>query len=90
MKTLWEKEKLLAPFPTVYSTHLENFFSIFIKYEIVVYKLFQFESVYNLSFEKELKNYNNNNNNNNNDTTTTNDNNNNNNNNNNNDFILRR
>ena len=29
LKTLWEKEKLLviSPFPTVFSTHLENFLS---------------------------------------------------------------
>ena len=58
LKTLWEKEKLLvtlviSPFPTVFSTLLENclFYpseelsAIFIEFEIVVCKLFQFGGV---------------------------------------------
>ena len=59
LKTLWDREKLLIPgnfsfslFPTMF-TVLENFCN-FIKFEIVVCKLFQFGRVSNWSFEKGL------------------------------------
>ena len=47
LKTLREKEKLLVTiaFPTVFSTCLDKFFPIFVKFEIVVCKLFQFGRV---------------------------------------------
>ena len=52
LKTLWEKEKLLvtsnrncslqaiSPFPALFSIHFGKLSTIFIKYEIVVCKLF--------------------------------------------------
>ena len=59
MKTLWEKEKLLETsnfsfFNSVFYP-FEELSAIFIKFEIVICKLFQFESVWNLSFGKGLK-----------------------------------
>ena len=58
LKTLWEKEKLLVTsnFSISHSFFypLGKFSAIFIKFEIVVCKLFQFISVYNSSFGKGL------------------------------------
>ena len=42
-------------FHSVFSTHLDNFLQFFIKLKNVVYKLFQFGRVYNLTFGKGLK-----------------------------------
>ena len=59
LKTLWEKEKLLVTSNFSFSHSvvylLGELPAIFIKFEIVVCRLFQFESVWNLSFGKELK-----------------------------------
>ena len=58
LKTLWEKEKLLVtsnlPFSHSVFNPFEDLSSIFIKFEIVVCKLFQFGRVKNLSFGKGL------------------------------------
>ena len=58
LKTLWEKEKLLVTsnfsfFHNV-SYHFHELFAIFMKFEIVVCKLFQFGREENLSFGKGL------------------------------------
>ena len=50
LKTPWEKEKLLVTsnfsfLPTVFSTLLRELSAIFMKYRIVVCKLFQFERI---------------------------------------------
>ena len=47
LKTPWEEEKLLYPF--------EEVSAIFVKFVIVVYKLFQFGQALDLSFGKGLK-----------------------------------
>ena len=53
LKTLWEKEKLLVTSNFSFSHSVfypfQNFSAIFIKFEIVVCKLFQFARVHNLS-----------------------------------------
>ena len=58
LKTLQEKEKLLIMSNFSFSHSVfysfEDFSSIFIKFEIVLCKVFQFGRVYNLSFGKEL------------------------------------
>ena len=58
LKTLWEKEKLLVTSNISFSRSVfypfVELFVIFIKFEIVVFKLFQFGRVNNLSFGKEL------------------------------------
>ena len=47
LKTLWEKKKLfltrISPFPTVFSTHLENFVPFFIKFELLSSNSFSLE-----------------------------------------------
>ena len=57
-KTLWEKEKLLVTNNFSFSHNVFYLFgvlsAIFIKFEIVVCKLFQFGRVQNLSFGKGL------------------------------------
>ena len=54
LKTLWEKEKLLImsnfSFSNCVFYPFGQLFTIFIKFRIVVCKLFQFGRVYNLSF----------------------------------------
>ena len=59
LKTLWEKEKLLVTSNFSFSHSVFYLFgelpAIFIKFEIDVCKLFQFERVQNLSFGKGLK-----------------------------------
>ena len=59
LKTLWEKEKLLVRSNFSFSHSVFFLFrklsAIFIKFEIVVCKLFEFGRVVNLSFEKGLK-----------------------------------
>ena len=45
---------MISPFSTVFSTHLGEVSTIFIKFEIFVYKLFQFGRVQNLLFRKGL------------------------------------
>ena len=59
LKTLWEKEKLLITSNFSISHSVFSPFGehsvIFIKFEIVVCKLFQFGRVYNLPFGKGLK-----------------------------------
>ena len=59
LKTLWEKEKLLISNNFSFSHSLLYPFgelsAIFIKFEIVVCKLFQFGRVSNLSFGKGLR-----------------------------------
>ena len=61
LKTLWEKEKLLvmSNFSFSYSVlyQFEELSAIFIKFEIVICKLFQFVQSRNLSFVKELTLY---------------------------------
>ena len=61
LKTLWEKEKLLVMSNFSFSHSVfymfEELFSIFIKFEIVVCKLFQFGRVYNLLFGKGLNQF---------------------------------
>ena len=56
LKTMWEKEKLLVASNFSSSHSVFNLFeelsAIFIKFEIVVCKLFQFGRVHNLSFGK--------------------------------------
>ena len=56
LKTLWEMEKLLVTsnfsFSHSVSYPFEELSSFFIKFEIVICKLFQFERDLNLSFEK--------------------------------------
>ena len=37
--------RAISPFPTVFSTHLERFLPFFVKFEIVVCKLFQFRRI---------------------------------------------
>ena len=58
LKTQWEKEKLLITSNFSFSHSVFYPFGelsgIFIKFEIVVWKLFQFGSVWNLSFGKGL------------------------------------
>ena len=58
LKTLWEKEKLLVTSNFSFSHSVFYLFgelpAIFIKFEIDVCKLFQFERVQNLSFGKGL------------------------------------
>ena len=58
LKTLWEKEKLLylaiSHFPSVFSTHLDNFLQLSMQFTIVVCKLFEFGIVQNLSFTLDL------------------------------------
>ena len=59
LKTLWEKEKLpvssnFSFFHNVFYP-LGELYAIFIEFEIVVCKLFEFGRVYNLSFGKGLK-----------------------------------
>ena len=59
LKTLWEKEKLLVTSNFSFSHRgifyrFEELSTIFIKFEIIVCKLFQFGRVYNLSFGKGL------------------------------------
>ena len=61
LKTLWEKKKLLATsnfsfFHSVFYPFGE-LFTIFFKSESVVYKLFQFGKVHNLSFGKGLTDF---------------------------------
>ena len=57
-KTLWEKENLLVTSNFSFSHSVFYLFrdlsAIFIKFEIVVWKLFEFERVQNLSFGKGL------------------------------------
>ena len=59
LKTLWEKEKLLVT--SNFSFSLSVFYSlgelsaVFTKYEIVVCKVFEFGTVYNLLFGKGLR-----------------------------------
>ena len=59
LKTLWEKEKLLVTSNFSFSHSVfypfEELSTIFIKFEIVVCKFFQFGSVWNLSFGKGVK-----------------------------------
>ena len=59
LKTLWEKEKLLmtsnSSFPHNVFYQFPELSTIFIKFEIVGCKLFQFGRVWNWSFEKRLK-----------------------------------
>ena len=60
LKTLWEKEKFLAMsnfsfFHSVFYPFRE-LSAIFIKFEIVIYKLFQFRRVQTLSFGRCVKN----------------------------------
>ena len=59
MKTLWEKEKLLAMSNFSFSHSVfylfEDLSAVFIKSEIVACKLFQFGRVHNLSFGKGLR-----------------------------------
>ena len=59
LKTLWEKKKLLVTsnFSISHSVFyvFGELYVIFVKLEIVVCKLFQFGSVLNISFGKELK-----------------------------------
>ena len=45
----------ISPFPTVFSTRFGELFVMFIKFKIVVCKLFQFVRAYNLLFGKGLK-----------------------------------
>ena len=58
LKTLWEKEKLLVTSNFSFSHSVFYRFwelsAIFINFEIIVYKLFQFGRVWNLSFRKAL------------------------------------
>ena len=59
LKTLWEKEKLLVTSnfsfsPSVFN-HFRELSAIFIKFNIVICKLFQFGRVQNLSFGKGLR-----------------------------------
>ena len=59
LKTLWEKKKLLKTsnfsfFPQCFSPFFRTFQAIFIKFEIVVCKLFQHQRVKNLSLGKGL------------------------------------
>ena len=58
LKTLWEKEKLLVTSNFSFSNSVfdlfEDFSAIFIKFEIVVCKLFQFGRVLNFSFGTEF------------------------------------
>ena len=60
LKTLWEKEKLLVTNNFSFSHSVFYTFgklsAIFINFEIVVYKFFQFGRVWNLSFGKGLIN----------------------------------
>ena len=60
LKTLWEKEKLLVTSKFSFSHGifypLRELAAIFIKFEIVVCKLFPFRRVSNLSFGKESYN----------------------------------
>ena len=59
LKTLWEKEKLLVTSNFSFSHSVFHPFrklsAIFIEFEIVVCKLFQFEGVQNVSFGKGLR-----------------------------------
>ena len=56
--TLWEKEKLLImsnfSFSDIVFYHFGELFTIFIKANVVVYKLFQFRRAENLLFGKDL------------------------------------
>ena len=59
LKALWEKEKLLVTSNFSFSRSVfhpfKELFAIFIEFEIVVWKFFQFEGVQNVSFGKGLK-----------------------------------
>ena len=61
LKTPWEKEKLLATSNFSFSHcvfyPIRELSAIFMKFEIVICKLFQFGRVWNLSFGKELRKF---------------------------------
>ena len=61
LKTLWEKEKLLVTSNFCFSHSVFypflKLFTIFIKFEIVVCKVFQFGAMLNLSFGKGLNSF---------------------------------